>query len=205
MRSRRGCPNVIVGISLHWLGGEIWHAWFAARDRMLEYSLEPEQKIAEAGLEDDKAIFVLALVRSLNFLRRKKPSRRRGRFWARCSTWRRNRWKAEKIERQWTFHQSLGERLAFQILHHQEINSVREGVILFAPNNQASGPIYRLPAAGGSPTAVTMSSSARSARHRWGCPTRSIATCHTRGNTFSSGRQTPIGTSGIGSAADGIS
>jgi len=32
----------------------------------------------------------------------------------------------------------------------------REGVILFAPNNQASGPIYRLPAAGGSPTAVTM-------------------------------------------------
>jgi hypothetical protein len=53
--------NVIVGISQQWLGGEIWHAWFAARGRMLEYSLELEQKIAEAGLEADKAIFVLAL------------------------------------------------------------------------------------------------------------------------------------------------
>jgi hypothetical protein len=53
--------NVIVGISQQWLGGEIWHAWFAARGRMLEYSLELEQKIAEAGLQADDAIFVLAL------------------------------------------------------------------------------------------------------------------------------------------------
>jgi hypothetical protein len=53
--------NVIVGISQQWLGGEIWHAGFAARARMLEYSLEPEQKIQEAGLQADNAIFVLAL------------------------------------------------------------------------------------------------------------------------------------------------
>lgn len=53
--------NVIVGISEQWLGGEIWHAWFAARGRMLEYSLELEEKIAEAGLQADNAIFALAL------------------------------------------------------------------------------------------------------------------------------------------------
>jgi len=53
--------NVIVGISQEWLGGEIWHAWFAARGRMLEYSMELEQKIAEADLPTDKTIFVLAL------------------------------------------------------------------------------------------------------------------------------------------------
>jgi hypothetical protein len=61
-RTERWFPeNVIVGISPQWLGGEIWHAWFAARGRMLEYSLELEQKIAEAGLQADNAIFVLAL------------------------------------------------------------------------------------------------------------------------------------------------
>lgn len=53
--------NVIVGISQEGLGGEIWHAWFAARARMLEYSLELEQKIEEARLQADNAVFVLAL------------------------------------------------------------------------------------------------------------------------------------------------
>jgi hypothetical protein len=53
--------NVIVGISPEWLGGEIWHAWFAARGRMLEYSVELEHKIADAGLSVEKAILVLAL------------------------------------------------------------------------------------------------------------------------------------------------
>lgn len=53
--------NVIVGISQEWLGGEIWHASFAARARMLEYSLELEQKIEEARLQADSAVFVLAL------------------------------------------------------------------------------------------------------------------------------------------------
>jgi hypothetical protein len=52
--------NVMVGISRQWLGGEIWHFWFAARARMLQYSFELEQKIAEANLARDKAIFVLA-------------------------------------------------------------------------------------------------------------------------------------------------
>lgn len=51
--------NVVVGLSRHWLGGEIWHAWFAARARM--YSLEMEQKIEEAGLAADNGIRVLAL------------------------------------------------------------------------------------------------------------------------------------------------
>jgi hypothetical protein len=53
--------NIIVGISKEWLGGEIWHAWFAARGRMLEYSLELEQKITEGGLAADNVIPVLAL------------------------------------------------------------------------------------------------------------------------------------------------
>jgi len=53
--------NVIVGISQEWLGGEIWHAWFASRSRMLEYSLELEHKIADGRLSAEKASFVLAL------------------------------------------------------------------------------------------------------------------------------------------------
>ena len=53
--------NVSVGLSEEWLGGEIWHGWFAARGRMLEYSLELEQKIAEAGLVAENTLFVLAL------------------------------------------------------------------------------------------------------------------------------------------------
>ena len=53
--------NIIVGIAQDLRGGEIWHAWFAARARMLEYSLELEQKIADAGLATDNVITVLAL------------------------------------------------------------------------------------------------------------------------------------------------
>jgi len=53
--------NVIVGLSQQWLGGEIWHAWFAARGRMLEYAVELEEKIAAAGLAADSVIRVLAL------------------------------------------------------------------------------------------------------------------------------------------------
>jgi hypothetical protein len=53
--------NVIIGISEEWLGGEIWHAWFAARGRMLEYSLEMEQKIALAHLRAANVFFILAL------------------------------------------------------------------------------------------------------------------------------------------------
>lgn len=53
--------NIIVGISEQWLGGEIWHAWFAARARMLEYALDLERKIVDAGLEADDVVTVLAL------------------------------------------------------------------------------------------------------------------------------------------------
>lgn len=53
--------NVIVAISEQWGGGEIWHAWFAVRGRMLEYSLELEQKIREARLAGENVLTVLAL------------------------------------------------------------------------------------------------------------------------------------------------
>jgi len=53
--------NVHVVIAEEWLGGEIWHGWFAARSRMLEYTLELEQKIAEGNLAAEDTLFVLAL------------------------------------------------------------------------------------------------------------------------------------------------
>src|SRR4029077_12119372 len=48
-------------VKKEWLGGEIWHSTFAARDRMLEYALETEKKIAEAKLTAERTLFVLAL------------------------------------------------------------------------------------------------------------------------------------------------
>jgi len=53
--------NVSVVLSEEWLGGELWHNMFAARGRMLEYSLELEQKIAEGQLSENGSLFVLAL------------------------------------------------------------------------------------------------------------------------------------------------
>lgn len=54
-------PNVSVLLAKDGLGGELWHSMFAARGRMLEYSLELEQKIAEGNLSGDSSLFVLAL------------------------------------------------------------------------------------------------------------------------------------------------
>lgn len=53
--------NVIVAISEQWGGGEIWHSWFAVRGRMLEYSLELEQKTRQARLAEENVATVLAL------------------------------------------------------------------------------------------------------------------------------------------------
>jgi hypothetical protein len=53
--------NVNIMLEKEWLGGELWHNMFAARSRMLEYSLELEQKIAEANLSGSNTLFVLAL------------------------------------------------------------------------------------------------------------------------------------------------
>jgi hypothetical protein len=53
--------NVNVIIHKEWLGGEIWHNWFSARSRMLQYTLELEQKIQECKLSGDKVFFILAL------------------------------------------------------------------------------------------------------------------------------------------------
>lgn len=41
--------NHIVGLFKEWMDGEIWHGWCAARGRMLEYTLELEEKIREDG------------------------------------------------------------------------------------------------------------------------------------------------------------
>lgn len=51
--------NVQVGLSEEWMGGEIWHSWFAARSRMLEYAMELESKIDEAALANEKTGFTL--------------------------------------------------------------------------------------------------------------------------------------------------
>lgn len=51
--------NVHVVLSKDWLGGELWHSMFAARGRMLEYTLELEAKIAEAKPNEDDTRFVM--------------------------------------------------------------------------------------------------------------------------------------------------
>jgi hypothetical protein len=53
--------NVNVILSKGGLGGELWHNMFAARSRMLEYTLELEAKIRDGKLADDRTIFILAL------------------------------------------------------------------------------------------------------------------------------------------------
>lgn len=53
--------NVQLLFSKEWLGGEFWHNTFAARGRMLEYSLELEQKIADCKLQAEKTFFILLL------------------------------------------------------------------------------------------------------------------------------------------------
>jgi hypothetical protein len=53
--------NVSVILSKEGLGGQLWHNMFAARGRILEYSLELEQKIAEGKLTGNGSLFVLAL------------------------------------------------------------------------------------------------------------------------------------------------
>ena len=54
--------NVNVVLSREWMGGEIWHGMFAARSKMLEYTLEMESKIRESGLERQAdTYFALAL------------------------------------------------------------------------------------------------------------------------------------------------
>ena len=53
--------NVNVLLSKDWLGGKLWHYKFASRGRMLEYTLELEQKIIECRLASENTRFVLAL------------------------------------------------------------------------------------------------------------------------------------------------
>jgi hypothetical protein len=53
--------SVHVLLSEKGLGGEIWHGWFTARDRMLQHSLELEQKISSYLSKEENALFVLAL------------------------------------------------------------------------------------------------------------------------------------------------
>jgi len=51
--------NVSVLLSGAWLGGELWHNLFAARGRMLEYTIEMERKISEINLTEHTNLFVL--------------------------------------------------------------------------------------------------------------------------------------------------
>lgn len=60
-KNGRFTPNVEIVIRKEWLGGEIWHSMFAARGRMLEYTLELEGKIAAANLPSDKTAVILML------------------------------------------------------------------------------------------------------------------------------------------------
>lgn len=53
--------NVKVILSKDALGGELWHNMYAPRERMLEHTIELEQKIADGGLKVDNTCFVLAL------------------------------------------------------------------------------------------------------------------------------------------------
>lgn len=50
--------NMNLIIRQNGLGGELWHNWFAARSRMLEYTLETEQKIAESGKVGEKFLLI---------------------------------------------------------------------------------------------------------------------------------------------------
>jgi len=52
--------NMSVILSKEWLGGEFWHYMFAARSRMLEYTLELEEKITLSKLKDPTTLFTLA-------------------------------------------------------------------------------------------------------------------------------------------------
>lgn len=54
--------EVVLALSKDWMGGEIWHQMFAARARMLEYTLELESKIRDCGLKGrENTLFILAL------------------------------------------------------------------------------------------------------------------------------------------------
>jgi hypothetical protein len=53
--------DVAFVVEREWLGGELWHDAFAARARMLEYTIEFEQKIAQAQLAMNGNVSVLAL------------------------------------------------------------------------------------------------------------------------------------------------
>lgn len=53
--------NVNVILSKEWLGGDLWHYKVASRSKMLDYTLELEEKISECRLSSEKTRFVLAL------------------------------------------------------------------------------------------------------------------------------------------------
>lgn len=53
--------NVTIHFERQGMGGELWHQKFASRSRMLEYSLELEERILEGGIDSPENGFVLAL------------------------------------------------------------------------------------------------------------------------------------------------
>jgi hypothetical protein len=51
--------NVRVGLYEEWMGGETWHGWSTGRGRMLEYTLELEEKIRKGDLKGQKDTSVI--------------------------------------------------------------------------------------------------------------------------------------------------
>jgi len=54
-------PNTELLLDPNYMGGERWHSFFTSRARMLEYTLELEEKISKSGLGAGANRFLLAL------------------------------------------------------------------------------------------------------------------------------------------------
>jgi hypothetical protein len=52
--------NVTIHFEKQWMGGQLWHQKFSARAKMLEYSLEFEDRIRAGGVDSPKHGFILA-------------------------------------------------------------------------------------------------------------------------------------------------
>jgi hypothetical protein len=57
----RIAENVTIHFERQWMGGELWHQKFAGRSKMLDYSIEFEERILGGGVDAPDNSFVLAL------------------------------------------------------------------------------------------------------------------------------------------------
>ena len=61
LKKGRFPKNITYLLREEWMGGELWHYAYASRSRILEYTLELEEKIALSGIGADVAQFFLVL------------------------------------------------------------------------------------------------------------------------------------------------